>query len=56
MEYTPQFVKPNLDEVLLYAEGYLKTHPDITEAQLEEEVKLRFPTKRKINVHTLFGK
>ena len=42
----PTIPKPNLDEVLLYAEGYLRTHPDITEEQLEEAVKHNFPIKR----------
>ena len=48
--------KPNVDVVLSYAAKYLASHPDITEEQLEEEVKLQFPAKRNLpHLDTFFG-
>ena len=52
----PTTHKPNVDVVLSYAAKYLASHPDITEEQLEEEVKLQFPAKRNLpHLDTFFG-
>ena len=54
--YKPTTRKPNVDVVLSYAAKYLASHPDITEEQLEEEVKLQFPAKRNLpHLDTFFG-
>ena len=52
----PTTYKPKVDVVLPYAAMYLDLHPDITEEQLEEEVRQQFPAKRNLpQFNTFFG-
>ena len=47
---------PDVNMVLSYAAMYLHSQPDITEEQLEEEVRHQFPAKRNLpQLDTFFG-